>query len=139
MGYVTVLEAERYGWNGWIKELACRVILDGDRWYAADSTRDPKQILRGRLEALGPVFDDDPLKEVSQGLSCCVSTLVPDSVRLSIKRPGATALRRAPPTGRLGLLQPAQAPPAFACRIPNSVARSARPRPSFVIRACPLL
>jgi ATP-dependent Lhr-like helicase len=59
MGYVTVEEAKP--WQAWINELGGRVALDGDRWYAAEATRDPLAVLRGRMEALGPVFSDDPL------------------------------------------------------------------------------
>ncbi len=62
MGYVTATEAEP--WRAWIEELetAGRVTLEGDRWFAAEATRDPKAVLRGRMEALGPVVDvDDPL------------------------------------------------------------------------------
>ncbi len=56
MGYVTEQEAEP--WRVWIDELAAagRVMRDADRWFAAESARDPKLVLRGRLEALGPVF-----------------------------------------------------------------------------------
>jgi ATP-dependent Lhr-like helicase len=61
MGYVTVEEARP--WRKWIDELAAvgRVVLEGDRWFAAEASRDPKAVLRGRLEALGPVFLEDPL------------------------------------------------------------------------------
>jgi ATP-dependent Lhr-like helicase len=65
MGYATSGEAEASGWAGWLDELeaAHRVILDGDRWYAIDATRDPKQILKGRLEATGPLMDPTPEQE----------------------------------------------------------------------------
>lgn len=61
MGYVTSAEAEP--WREWIEELrlADRVQLEGDRWFATEATRAPKAVLRGRMEALGPVFLDDPL------------------------------------------------------------------------------
>jgi len=61
MGWVT--DAEAVDWRSWLAELALagRVVHEGERWLAVDSTRDPKLMLRGRLEALGPVFDDDPL------------------------------------------------------------------------------
>src|SRR5262249_56402568 len=36
---------------------------EGDRIFAAEATRDPKKVLRGRLEALGPVFDDGSLDD----------------------------------------------------------------------------
>ena len=40
----------------WLDELAAagRVVREGDRWFAAEATRDPRAVLRGRLEALGP-------------------------------------------------------------------------------------
>jgi ATP-dependent Lhr-like helicase len=61
MGYVTVEEAE--AWRGWLGELAAggRVALEADRWFATEASRDPKVVLRGRMEALGPIASDDPL------------------------------------------------------------------------------
>ena len=41
-----------------------RVSREGDRWFAAEADRDPKAVLRGRMEALGPIFSgpgDEPL------------------------------------------------------------------------------
>ncbi len=64
MGYVTVAEAEP--WKAWLAELGARVVLDGDRWYAAESTRDEKAVMRGRLEALGPIFSDDHAPALSE-------------------------------------------------------------------------
>ncbi len=82
MGYVTDAEAARGEWRPWLEELAAagRVRREsgredgrGDgpggrprrsaRWLAAESSRDPKDILRGRLEALGPIESagEDPL------------------------------------------------------------------------------
>ena len=63
MGFVTAREAAGSGWEVWLAELqaAGRAVPEGDRWFATDATRDPKTILAGRLEALGPVHDDDPL------------------------------------------------------------------------------
>jgi ATP-dependent Lhr-like helicase len=37
------------------------VVREGDRVFATEASRDAKAVLRGRLEALGPVFGDDPL------------------------------------------------------------------------------
>ncbi|MCZ6601380.1 MAG: ATP-dependent DNA helicase, partial [Planctomycetota bacterium] len=64
MGYVT--EEEAAPWRTWLDELARggRVVKEGNQWFAAEATRDPKEVLRGRLEALGPVFGDDPLYRV---------------------------------------------------------------------------
>jgi ATP-dependent Lhr-like helicase len=61
MGYATVEEA--LPWSEWLAELrgAGRVDLEGDRWFAHEASRDPKEVLRGRLEALGPIVSDDPL------------------------------------------------------------------------------
>ncbi len=61
MGYLESSEAD--GWMAWLEELrgAGRVELTDGRWYAAESSRDPLECLRGRMEALGPVPSDDPL------------------------------------------------------------------------------
>jgi ATP-dependent Lhr-like helicase len=61
MGYATISEARP--WLDWIRELATagRVVLEGDRYFAFEAARDPKEVLRGRLEALGPIASDDPL------------------------------------------------------------------------------
>jgi len=60
MGYVTVEEARP--WQAWVDELAAarRVVQEWGRWYAAESTRDPVEVMKGRLEALGPIESDDP-------------------------------------------------------------------------------
>jgi ATP-dependent Lhr-like helicase len=56
MGYVAAAEAE--AWRPWLDALllARRVVREGDRWFAVEAPRDPKAVLRGRLEALGPIF-----------------------------------------------------------------------------------
>jgi ATP-dependent Lhr-like helicase len=61
MGYATVEEGRP--WQASLDELrsARRVVLEGDRYFAVEASRDPKEILRGRLEALGPIVSDDPL------------------------------------------------------------------------------
>jgi ATP-dependent Lhr-like helicase len=61
IGYVT--DAEARPWVAWLEELraAGRVVAEGGRWLAAESSRDGKSLLRGRMEALGPLFSDDPL------------------------------------------------------------------------------
>jgi ATP-dependent Lhr-like helicase len=66
MGYVA--DAEVRHWRPWIDDLlaAGRVVREGDRFFAVEATREPKLVLRGRLEALGPVFvpsgsDDEAL------------------------------------------------------------------------------
>jgi ATP-dependent Lhr-like helicase len=61
MGYAT--QDEGRPWRAWLDELAAagRVVCEGERWFAAEAPRDPKAVLRGRLEALGPVVSDEPL------------------------------------------------------------------------------
>jgi ATP-dependent Lhr-like helicase len=60
MGYVTADEGQ--AWQPWLEELSAagRVVREGDRWFAAEASRDPKAVLRGRMEALGPIASDDP-------------------------------------------------------------------------------
>jgi ATP-dependent Lhr-like helicase len=55
MGYVT--EEEALPWRAWLDTLAAggRVVREGKRFFAAEASRDPRTVLRGRLEALGPV------------------------------------------------------------------------------------
>src|SRR5207249_9274093 len=59
MGYVATQEAAP--WMAWIDELRAggRVVAEGDRLFAAEASRDPQAVLRGRMEALGPVFVTD--------------------------------------------------------------------------------
>jgi ATP-dependent Lhr-like helicase len=61
MGYATVDEVTP--WIDWIQQLvaAGRVLREGERYFAYEASRAPKEILRGRLEALGPIVSDDPL------------------------------------------------------------------------------
>ena len=62
MGYATGEEVAASGWSEWLDELraAGRVAREGSggetRWFAAEASREPRAILRGRMEALGPVF-----------------------------------------------------------------------------------
>ncbi len=60
MGFVALVEAKP--WQEWLEALAAerRVVLEDGRWFAVEATREPKAVLRGRMEALGPVFADDP-------------------------------------------------------------------------------
>jgi ATP-dependent Lhr-like helicase len=57
MGFATEEEVRVSGWEAWVAALvaAGRVEREADRFFAAEAPRDPKSILRGRLEALGPV------------------------------------------------------------------------------------
>jgi ATP-dependent Lhr-like helicase len=61
MGFVTDAEAGEE-WLGALKQLEgqSRVTRRDGRWFAVDGTADPKKILLGRLEALGPVTEADP-------------------------------------------------------------------------------
>ncbi len=61
MGYL--MRDEARPWDPWLAELdaAGRVVLEADRWFAVEASREPKAVLRGRLEALGPIVSDDPL------------------------------------------------------------------------------
>src|SRR5206468_3076184 len=58
MGYVT--DSESAPWREWLEELAAqgRVVHEEGKWSAVDGPTEPKKILLGRMEALGPVFED---------------------------------------------------------------------------------
>jgi len=58
MGYATDAEARDSDWVPWLDELRAehRVVQARDIWRAVEAPEDPKAVLRGRLEALGPVF-----------------------------------------------------------------------------------
>ncbi|KAA3611779.1 MAG: hypothetical protein DWQ01_06760 [Planctomycetota bacterium] len=60
MGYLT--DEEGIPWQPWLQTLleAKRVQWEQGRWYAVESSRNPVDLLRGRMEALGPVLGDDP-------------------------------------------------------------------------------
>ncbi len=51
------------GWMPWLAELAAagRAVRVGARWFATEAPKHGKEVLRGRLEALGPVLESDPL------------------------------------------------------------------------------
>ena len=88
MGYATHAEAGRSGWLEWLAQLeaAGRVAREGSQagdgdgaggaagggcWFATEASRDPRAVLRGRLEALGPVViaESQPLLELeAQGV-----------------------------------------------------------------------
>src|SRR5205823_3807429 len=55
-------DAEAADWLSWLAVLASqhRVLHKDGRWVAVDGPDEPKKVLLGRLEALGPVFEDDP-------------------------------------------------------------------------------
>ena len=56
MGYLSLEESR--AWQPWIDELvaARRVAREGDRFFAVEASREPKAVLHGRLQALGPIF-----------------------------------------------------------------------------------
>jgi len=60
MGFVTREEILQSGWSEWADELlrASRVTREGEKYFAVEAEREAKEILRGRLEALGPVFTE---------------------------------------------------------------------------------
>jgi ATP-dependent Lhr-like helicase len=60
LGFVT--DEEAMDWQLWLADLAAqdRVIHADGRWRAVDGPTDPKKVLLGRLEGLGPVFEGDP-------------------------------------------------------------------------------
>ena len=58
-GWATSPPRRRAPWQPWLDDArrgAAASSREGDRWFAVEATRDPKAVLRGRLEALGPVF-----------------------------------------------------------------------------------
>ncbi|MBA2480746.1 MAG: DEAD/DEAH box helicase [Planctomycetes bacterium] len=61
MGFVADDEARE--WNPWLDQLAeaGRVMRSSGRWYAVEASGDPIEVMRGRLEALGPIRSDDPV------------------------------------------------------------------------------
>jgi ATP-dependent Lhr-like helicase len=88
MGYVTPEEARP--WQAWLDELAAagRVSLEGDRYFAAEATRDRPGVLRGRFEALGPLAADDP---ALQGCEAELHALEAEGVLLRARIGGAEA------------------------------------------------
>jgi len=60
LGFAT--DEEAADWTPWLSVLAAqnRVIHTDTRWFAVDGPSDLKKILLGRLEGLGPVFEDNP-------------------------------------------------------------------------------
>jgi ATP-dependent Lhr-like helicase len=61
MGFISGAEAGDE-WLGALKQLEGqgRVVHKEGRWFAVDGATEPKKILLGRLEALGPVIEGDP-------------------------------------------------------------------------------
>jgi ATP-dependent helicase Lhr and Lhr-like helicase len=80
MGFVT--DEEAAPWLDWLTALAQnkRVEHKNGRWFALDGMTDEKKILLGRLEALGPVFEDDPRVQIGDE---------PQSLFLQLQHEGA--------------------------------------------------
>ena len=91
MGYVT--DAEAAPWRIWIDELAAakRVVKEGERWFAADSTRDPKAVVRGRLEALGPIVADEVSESGDADITAELFALEQEGAVLRTRLDGKTA------------------------------------------------
>lgn len=66
MGYLGSDEAG--AWRPWLDALGDqgRVERVSERWFAVEAPREPLQVLRGRLEALGPIHDEH--HDVDEGL-----------------------------------------------------------------------
>jgi ATP-dependent Lhr-like helicase len=89
MGYVTLEEGA--DWRDWLDELAAagRVVREGDRLLAAEASRDPKTVLRGRMEALGPLAATSPL--LGHGAASLLAELEAEGVVLRTRVDGREA------------------------------------------------
>ncbi|HZL35004.1 MAG TPA: DEAD/DEAH box helicase [Tepidisphaeraceae bacterium] len=90
-GFVTDVEAAN--WLGWLTQLAGqgRVRHKEGRWFAVDATTEPKKILLGRLEALGPVFEDDPRIDMAGAPSALLAELEHEGTILRTRLEGRSA------------------------------------------------
>ncbi|MEA2708022.1 MAG: ATP-dependent helicase Lhr and Lhr-like helicase [Phycisphaerales bacterium] len=91
LGFVTDQEAAT--WTTWLMALAeqNRVIHTDTRWFAVDGPGDLKKILLGRLEALGPVFEDDPRIAIHGEEKTLLMELERDGAILRTRLDGRTA------------------------------------------------
>ncbi len=91
IGFVTDEEAS--DWRGWLVLLAsqCRVTHADGRWSAVDGMAEPKQILLGRLEALGPVSETDSRIAMAGQEANLLRELERDGAILRTRLDGATA------------------------------------------------
>jgi ATP-dependent Lhr-like helicase len=91
MGFVT--DAEATDWlDGLLSLLGQkRVVHENGRWAAVDATDDPKKILFGRLEALGPVFEDDPRIRIGGDLPSLLMALEHEGAIMRTRLEGRTA------------------------------------------------
>jgi ATP-dependent Lhr-like helicase len=69
MGFVT--DDEALPWTAWLEALAAegRVERDGERWFAVGATREPEAVLRGRMEALGPVLVEGLVEQLVEDMA----------------------------------------------------------------------
>jgi len=65
MGFITDAEAAAGGWREWLDELGRgqRVVHADGAWHAVEASRAGIDVLRGRLEALGPMILGDASQE----------------------------------------------------------------------------
>ena len=91
LGFVT--DAEAADWRDWLSVLASqhRVVHENGRWHAADGPDEPKKILLGRLEALGPVFEDDPRITMGDGPQALLMELEHEGAIMRTRLEGRTA------------------------------------------------
>ncbi len=91
MGFVT--DAEAAEWLDWLIQLAARhrVVHRDGRWFAIDAALEPKKVLLGRLEALGPVFEDDPRIAIDGPPQALLLELEHDGAIMRTRLEGRTA------------------------------------------------
>jgi len=91
MGFA--MDAEAVDWLDWLTMLRGqnRVMHADGRWSAVDATADPKKILLGRLEALGPVFEDDPRIRIDGQTQSLLMALEHDGAIMRTRLEGRTA------------------------------------------------
>ena len=90
MGFVTDSEVDAGRWRNWLNELADqkRVAHDNGQWFAVDRPPEPRKILLGRLEALGPVAEDDPRISIGEQTSMLLMELEHEGVILRTRYAG---------------------------------------------------
>ena len=91
IGFVT--DAEAVNWQDWLDALAeqHRVAHKDGRWLAVDGPTEPRKILLGRLEALGPVFEDDPRMSLGDAPQTLLMELEHEGAIMRTRLDGRTA------------------------------------------------
>lgn len=91
MGFIT--DAEATEWLDWLILLASqkRVVHREGRWSAVDRPDEPKKMLLGRLEALGPVFEEDPRIIIDGSPLVLLMTLEAEGAIMRTRLEGRTA------------------------------------------------